>query len=304
MRNKLRNGGLLREEVRPREHADPDQDVAAAIALVQARFLVLEAEEARLKRAAIDHPLLQVVPTSALQGLIGTTCALGGLFIAGPIGLVLGLILGVIFAVNVGAGAPSETRLIERRRRVAASRLVEATRSVVRRNFVEAIDGMVFECAPHRTFLHARAADVVRTVHKLEARSEELLHLRNGLVDANERLGRPAEDEEVQAVDAERARIATQVGELKRLGVSLKQQIDRYDEAQTQLRLIATRRALSEKVGEVLERAPSDEARRAAAEIEVDILELEGTFEALELELSDADADLRAVLETAAVTRD
>ncbi|MCB9758709.1 MAG: hypothetical protein H6739_02620 [Alphaproteobacteria bacterium] len=281
-----------------------DDPVGRLLLGIQELMVRLEARARALarggSRGAFEGAMVPVLGgIGALVGLAAGIAATGGLD-------------GGIFGMAVGAGAgfgfaklpvPSPARAADRESLALARRLHEQVLKLAGRSFVEVVDGTVFVNAPHRAFLTARIRDVERAVVRLIQRDGELVHLRAGLVDTNERLGRPAEDEEVAAVDAERDRIARQIEDLDALRGQLIGQLERFEEALEKLRLMATRRALSERVSGMLERSAAEEARRAASAIEIDVAELEARFEDMALELSDADAALRAVLEIETASR-
>ena len=137
----------------------------------------------------------------------------------------------------------------------------------------------------------------------LEARQSELVHLRAQLIRANEALGLPPEDGEVRAVDEERGRLDARDAGLISLEQRLERQLEDFNRALERLRLLATREALSRKVGELLEERRGDAALRAAAEIEVDVVAIYAEMSRLGVRLSDADLSLRAALEAEAAAR-
>lgn len=301
-RRKLGRAGLL--HVPPTDGPPPPGEGSAVSSLRRVRRLFTELEDSErglpATRAGGEPGLSQAmrhpaVPVAAVALLIVGWATMGafGLIVA-----VMAMLGGLMWMVRP-TDAPHEPQTVAPLSRT----LHREVRELLANTFVEVQDGVVFENSPHRTFLLQRVADVERARAGLERRVQELIALRAGLVQTNTQLGRQPEDEEVQAIDKEHQRIVEQLERLNELQSQLQERLGGFDEAFEHMRLLARRRALSAQVGSMLDEPPSARAQRAAAAIEVDVLGLEARFDALQLELSDADAKLRAVLEIEATTR-
>jgi chaperonin cofactor prefoldin len=223
-----------------------------------------------------------------------------GIQMIGQVAILFG-ILGVLIGALMFS--PRRRGRAQRRREKAAEALIAAVQHLMSQSFIESNDGVIFEAAPHRAFLLRRIDDLRLERAGLEARQSELVHLRAQLIRANEALGLPPEDGEVRAVDEERARLDARDAGLISLERRLEAQLEEFNRALERLRLLATREALSRKVGELLEERRGDAALRAAAEIEVDVVAIHAEMSRLGVRLSDADLSLRAALEAEAAAR-
>lgn len=302
-RRKLRNAGVLRE---PLAHhglsaapsgGDGAKVSVEAMAEVQRRFYELERADEALE-AILGWSQLAWVYRKPLGILAAAT--LVGVELMGQVAILFG-ILGVLLGMLLFN--PARRGRAKRRRDKAAEALSAAVQHLMSQSFIESSDGVIFEAAPHRAFLVRRVEDLRLERAGLERRQAELVHLRAQLVRANEALGLPPEDGEVRAVDEERARLEARDAGLISLEQRLERQLDEFNQALERLRLLATREALSRKVGELLEERRGDAALRAAAEIEVDVVAIHAEMTRLGVRLSDADLSLRAALEAEAAAR-
>lgn len=179
-----------------------------------------------------------------------------------------------------------------------AERATRALRRFLSHSFVAAAGDRIVENTPHRAYLELRLEEVDRALRVVEGRIEELREVRTRVAQANVRIGRPAEDVEtarltaaIKEKEATRERVAGVRALLSERLVDLERQLER-------LRLVVERRALSERVSRLTDTdARRDPVEQVAAEVEVDVAEIEGRVRALALETGDADARLRAVLE-------
>jgi hypothetical protein len=300
---KLRNAGVLRE---PLAHhglsagltaGDGAKVAVEALAEAQRRFYELERADEALQ-AILSWPQLAWAHRKALGILAAAT--LVGVELMGQVAFLFG-VLGVLIGMLLFN--PARRGRARRRREKAAESLYAVVQHLMRQSFIESNDGVIFEAAPHRAFLVRRIDDLRLECAGLERRQGELVFLRAQLVRANEALGLPAEDGEVRAVDEERARLDARDADLIALELRLERQLADFDRALERLRLLATREALSRKVGELLEERRGDAALRAAAEIEVDVVAIHAEVVQLGVRLSDADLSLRAALEAEAAAR-
>ena len=300
-RRKLRNAGVLRE---PLAHlglgpsgGDGAKVSVEAWAEVQRRFYELERADEALE-AILGWSELAWAHRKALGVIAAAT--LVGIQMIGQVAILFG-ILGVLIGALMFS--PRRRGRARRRREKAAESLIAAVQHLMSQSFIESNDGVIFEAAPHRAFLVRRIDDLRLERAGLEARQSELVHLRAQLIRANEALGLPPEDGEVRAVDEERGRLDARDAGLISLEQRLERQLEDFNRALERLRLLATREALSRKVGELLEERRGDAALRAAAEIEVDVVAIYAEMSRLGVRLSDADLSLRAALEAEAAAR-
>ena len=302
-RRKLRNSGVLRE---PLAHiglgAGPSSGDGAKVSVeawaeVQRRFYELERADEALE-AILGWSELAWAHRKALGVIAAAT--LIGIELMGQVAILFG-IMGVLIGALMFS--PRRRGRAQRRREKAAESLIAAVQHLMSQSFIESSDGVIFEAAPHRAFLVRRIDDLRLERAGLEQRQSELVHLRAQLIRANEALGLPPEDGEVRAVDEERARLDARDAGLISLEQRLEAQLEDFNRALERLRLLATREALSRKVGELLEERRGDAALRAAAEIEVDVVAIHAEMSRLGVRLSDADLSLRAALEAEAAAR-
>lgn len=302
-RRKLRNAGVLREPVAhrgliPSQGGGEGGKVSVeALGEVQRRFYELERADEALE-AILGWSQLAWAHRKALGVLAALT--LVGVELMGQVAFLFG-ILGVLIGILMFN--PARRGRAKRRRDKAAEALIAAVQHLMGQSFIESSDGVIFEAAPHRAFLVRRIEDLRLERAGLERRQTELVYLRAQLIRANEALGLTPEDGEVRAVDEERERLDGRDAALVRLEQRLTRQLEEFDRALERLRLLATREALSRKVGELLEERRGDAALRAAAEIEVDVVAIHAEMARLGVRLSDADLSLRAALEAEAAAR-
>lgn len=296
-RRKLRNAGVLSVDISAAGGPEaPPGDPIGVLSGIQRRFFELEAVGGALARREATGAVIDLAdpdtPVRAAQ--VGTFVISTMLF--GLVGVLVGGVAVAGIELWRASRRPKDASFAARRVFLTRS-LHSQVQELAGQTFVDVAEGVVFENSPHRTFLQQRIHDVHRALMKLDEREGALHGLREGLIVTNRRLGRQEEDDEVLAIGREMGRIGEQRVKLTELERHLDDQLARFEVALEHLRLLATRRALSDHVGRLLEGPEAETVRRAAAAIEVDILELEGRFRELSVELSDADAQLRAVLE-------
>ena len=229
------------------------------------------------------------------------------------VGLMLNsFLLGIVVIVAIISVVAARILFLEGsgKRSVASSaaapegkRATRVLRQLLSRTFVDVAGETIVENLPHRDYLELRVAEVDHALVASEGRIADLQATLNGIRGANTRLGRGIEDPETanltDAIAVEqlmRARIEGVRRNLRERRVSFDAELDR-------LRVLAERRALSERVSRLTEAGAGDEAVRAAADIEVDVAGIETQVAALQLGAIDQDARLRAVLEVVGAQR-
>jgi len=185
---------------------------------------------------------------------------------------------------------------------VHGARAATALRRFLACSFVAPAGDLLVENTPHRAYLELRLDEVARAARGTEGRLAELRALRARIADTNTRMGRTAEDVETRrlttAIEEQEATRARVEG-VRRL---LAERLARFDAELERLRVVVERQVLSERVsrftGPDTREAP---AARVAAEVEVEVAEIEARVRELALETGNADARLRAVLEVVGV---
>lgn len=233
-----------------------------------------------------------------------------------------GMLLGGAFVTSFAAGMLAIASLIvaytawmlhlDRAgiRSVAASaaapegkRATRVLRQLLSRTFVDVAGETIVENLPHLDYLQLRMAEVERALIASQGRAAELTATLAGIRGANARLGRPADDPEtanlVDAIALEHA-MRKKIEEVRN---HLRERRAAFDAELDRLRVLAERRALSERVARLTEAGAGDEAIRAAADIEVDVAGIEVEVAALKLGAVEEDARLRAVLEVVGAQR-
>ncbi len=252
-----------------------------------------------------DTPLLPARWTPQhLNAAIGSVAliALGVALVAGSPGwLAMALAVGLAIALQALLVPATRPRVL-----APASWPVEratlALRRFLSRTFVTAAGDRIVENTPHRAYLELRLEELDRALRVADGRLAEIREVRARIVDANVRMGRAAEDVETSRLtaaiaeqEAARARVEGVRALLATRLADLEVQLDR-------LRVVVERQALSERVSRLVDAgARQDPVERVAADVEVDVAEIEGRVRSLALEAGDADARLRAVLEVVSV---
>lgn len=173
--------------------------------------------------------------------------------------------------------------------------LLDACRRLIGLSFVEVAGAGLVENTPHRTLLAARRQDVHAAQRALQDKTATLLDLRSQVEQANRALDRTGPDPDLERLDQEQSGLAAQHRRLRALDTQLKSELERYEAGLDTLRAWARRAALTERLGRELD--GGQEQAVLAAELEVDLLEVERSFSELEIQLGDADATLRTALE-------
>lgn len=239
----------------------------------------------------------QIGVAAALVGV--ATLALGGLPLALGIGAVGGALALWQHQESVRQQQQGMADWLRQRRELHGR-----VRALAGRTFVALLgeDTLVIN-TPHLTFLEARIHDVDRAWGRMLDRDRALARLRAEMVASNTSLGRDAEDSEVQAIDAERARIEEAEPAFRILRDRLEARLHKAQENVEYLAEIGRRQALSRQLGGVLDASVQDSLADLAASLEIDIAGVEAELQRLDVSLSDADASLRALLEVEALGR-
>lgn len=235
---------------------------------------------------------------------------------------VAGMLLGAALVTSFVAGIAAITCLVVAyaswvlyldragARSVAASaaapegkRATRVLRQLLGRTFVDVAGETIVENLPHLDYLQLRMAEVERALIASQGRVAELSATLSGIRGANARLSRPVDDPEtanlVDAIAVEHA-MRRKIEDVRD---HLRERRAGFDAELDRLRVLAERRALSERVARLTEAGAGDEAVRAAADIEVDVAGIEVEVAALKLGAADQDARLRAVLEVVGAQR-
>ncbi len=185
-----------------------------------------------------------------------------------------------------------------------ADHATRALRRFLAHTFVEVAGGKIVENTPHRAYLELRLAEIDRALRAADGKLAEMSTIRRRIHDANTRMGRAAEDVETERLgraiaDQEQAR-----ERVRSVQALLAARLHELEAQLERLRAIAERRALSERVSQLTDAGgPANPVERVAAEIEVDVAEIEGRVRELALEAGDADARLGALLEVVGAAR-
>ena len=240
------------------------------------------------------------------RGLIKAGIALAAwLVISVPLWIFLS-VLGQGISIAMGLAAFVWILKGERRRgpssheTEAAEALAQAVDKLMAHSFIAVHQGVVFSYSADLHFLETRIRDGERSRRAMREKTAEMLRLERELRASNERLGLDESDADLQALQAEQLKLNADYGALTELVKELREQKEAL-ESRTQARLaLAQRQALSEEVDSLVDR-DADRAARQAAELEVDMLEIEGRLRALDVAVSDDDARLKATMEIRAL---
>lgn len=182
----------------------------------------------------------------------------------------------------------------------AAEALAEAVANLLAHSFVEVHQGVVFSYSADLHFLETRIRDGERTRRALRKKTSEMLALERELKGSNAGLGLEEEDPDLAALREEQQRINAYYAALTALVKELREQQEQLSARMDARVALAKRQAISERVDKLVDR-DADRAARQAAELEVDMLEIEGRLKALDVAVSDNDARLKATMEIRAL---
>jgi len=210
--------------------------------------------------------------------------------------------------ISIALGLAAFVWILKRERRLGpsahesqlAEELGVAVKKLLAHSFIAVHQGVVFSYSADLHFLETRIRDAARSLRTMREKTAEMVGLEQALRRSNAGLALNEDDADLQALKAEQLRLNTQYASLSGLLKDLREQKDALG-SHTQARLaLARRQALSEQVDALVDR-DGERAARQAAELEVDMLEIEGRLKALDVVGSDDDARLRATLEVRAL---
>lgn len=182
----------------------------------------------------------------------------------------------------------------------AAEGLAQAVDKLMAHSFIASHQGVVFSHSADLHFLETRIRDGERSRRAMREKTAEMLRLEKELRRSNAKLELDESDPDLEALQAEQSKLNLDYSALSDLVKELREQKEAL-ESRTQARLaLAQRQALSEQVDALVDR-DAELAARQAAELEVDMLEIEGRLKALDVQVSDDDARLRATMEVRAL---
>ena len=180
----------------------------------------------------------------------------------------------------------------------ARQEMARSLASFASHTWICAVGDRVLESTPHADYLRRRLVDLDAARGVSEAQVREINQLITGVRSANARLNLPEEDGETRRLLAQREATLTRIQQIERLRETIATRLGSYQDQVERLRALASRRALSARVASMTEGGARDAVDQEIAEVEVDIVDLEQRLGALEIEASDANADLLSLLET------
>lgn len=228
----------------------------------------------------------------------------GGLYFAltgtSASSVLLGMFVAAVFAV-LAAALWSAAAATPGKVPGAAAHADDATRALRRflsHTFVEVAGGKIVENTPHRVYLELRLEDIDRALRAADGKLAEMAVLRKRIRDTNSRMGRAPDDVETNRLTAAIGEQESARERVRAVRALLAVRLHELDAQLERLRAIAERRALSERVSQLTDGAGAHAPEeRVAADIEVDVAEIEGRVRELALEVGEADARLGALLE-------
>ena len=254
--------------------------------------------ERRLGEAAEPEPLREqrdLDTMALLVALLGVVAALAPawgqwalvlvlLFIAGRSGLRL--------LARSGSARITLDELYAARQQLAWS-----VRAFLSHTWVYAVGDRVVESTPHGDYFEHRLMDLDAAASARVNQVEELAGLIRGVRRANAGLGLEEEDDETRRLNNQIDGIRAQLAQIARMREQVAERRDGYLARVARLRAIATRRALSMRVSNLVTDSEDDSIEQDVAEVEVEVADLTERLRALDVDVSDADSELRAVLE-------
>ncbi len=179
---------------------------------------------------------------------------------------------------------------------VQARRATEALRRFCATSLVTVSGGAVLESTPHRTWFTRRAEELEAEDRRRRQNIDTLRDTAERIREVNRKLGRPEEDDETaQLAGAIEAELRAQA-RVRVVADHLQGRREQYEVRLEELRALGERRLLSETVGRLTENV-SEHSERAAAQIEVDVLETEREIASLDLKVGEEAARLAVSLE-------
>lgn len=182
--------------------------------------------------------------------------------------------------------------------RVALARSIQ---SLLEHSWVAALGENVVESCPHAVYFACRLQDLETARGLIEQRRVELRTLSSRISEANASLGRDREDAETRRLGEQVEELSVRLGQVDRVRAECEAASQNHLAQLDRQRAIAARRALSSRVASAVDSA-DDSREQALAMLEVDIAGLAARIRALDVATSDADLELRAVLEVSGAT--
>lgn len=182
-------------------------------------------------------------------------------------------------------------------------RATQLLRALLGRTFVDVAGETIVENLPHRDYLELRMGEIDRALLGSEARIAEINQTLAGIRATNLRLGRNLDDPETANLADALAVEHRMQQRIESVRDTLREKRSTFDAQLERMRVLAERRALSERVARLTDAGPGDEAVRAAADIEVDVVGIEREISALKLGVLEDDARLRSLLEVVGARR-
>lgn len=262
---------------------------------IRDRLKTLRALEQRLGEDAEDDI---TVPRSQLDRMVVLLAALGALTAFAPSELrpFMAAILG-IFA------ARAAWRLYGPRNRVGRHQLADArvalarsVQTLLEHSWVAAYGDRVVEVCPHAVYFACRLTDLDNARGQLDQRMAELRALVARVREANTSLGRSPDDAETARLSRQIDELSARKTQLERVRAECEAAAESHHNQLNRQRAIAARRALSSRVASVVEGA-DERGGEELANLEVNIVGLSARIRALDVEIGDADRELRSVLE-------
>lgn len=242
-------------------------------------------------------------PLREVDTLVVGLCLLGVLAALAPV-----VARELIMIFLLGLGAVSGWRLWGPRPAVTRDELYQARRDValairefLGHTWVVPVGDRVLESMPHAEYLALRQNDleVARAERRQQLADANALLTR--IKSANAQLGLPEEDAETRRLRSQIDQLGVKVSQIEQLCATVSARLEDYRASVERLRAIAARRALSARVANLVEDERGESRDQERAEVEVDVADLESRVRALQVEVSDANADLLAVMEVSAL---
>lgn len=199
-----------------------------------------------------------------------------------------------------GRTSQRDTTGQEREQRYAA-RAHAALRAMISRSFVIAVGDTIIEATPHLSWIEARLESLRNADIHHTRRAEELQAALHQVQSLNQRMGRPTHDAETAQIEASIAQEHASRRRIQELILAFRQRRTAYEQKVEELRIVATRRALSEQVDSL--HAEAEASARALAEVEVDVISAEAEIRSLGDAILQEDHQVRAILEVVAMQR-
>ena len=183
----------------------------------------------------------------------------------------------------------------------ARIRLARSIQTLLENSWVAAYGEQVVESCPHAVYFACRLQDLDTARGLIEQKCAELKTLSLRVQEANASLGRDREDAETERLGQQVAELNVRLSQVGRVRAECEAASQNHLAQLDRQRAIAARRALSSRVASAVDGA-DDGREQALAMLEVDIAGLAARIRALDLATSDADLELRAVLEVSGAT--